>query len=261
MFSHSPFIYLRNIDLGASYTPGDYGTVLSGMYCCSPVVDTASKQINTSIALKQHAWLWSAAIPEDVYNRIDDLPFDGFSQFNSKWFSITYKKCWKQYVHTTTRDPITLQERLGVSLTHTNLIDYRWIVDAPGPNLQLSPWVWPLVHLPVLPSTQQENQIAFDSSVHIYPVPPSTICLATFQATWRRITSDSWALIIISKGYAIEFDTILHTSSFLYTAPSPRTSRWDLLPPQERSYRKITSLRFYPIFLFLLLHSPQEGWK
>lgn len=48
------------------------------------IVDAASKQIPTSIALCRHSWLRSVSIPDDVRNKTEDLPFDGNSLFDGK---------------------------------------------------------------------------------------------------------------------------------------------------------------------------------
>lgn len=42
--------------------------------------DVAAKQIAPSIAVRRHAWLRSATLPEDAHTYIEDLPFDGVGQ-------------------------------------------------------------------------------------------------------------------------------------------------------------------------------------
>ena len=48
------------------------------------MVDTASKQIATSVTLRHYAWLHSASISEDARYRIEDLPFDGVGLYDDK---------------------------------------------------------------------------------------------------------------------------------------------------------------------------------
>ena len=46
--------------------------------------DTASKSLASAIALRRHAWLWSARINDNARARIEDLSFDGVGLFNEK---------------------------------------------------------------------------------------------------------------------------------------------------------------------------------
>lgn len=48
------------------------------------VVDASSKQATTAIALRYHAWLRAATLPDDARLRIEDMPFDGVGLFNVK---------------------------------------------------------------------------------------------------------------------------------------------------------------------------------
>lgn len=174
------------------------------------LTDTASKQVNTSIVLRHHAWLRSATISGDARVQIEDLPFDSLGLFDTKTENILKNL---QKMRKTARSYSSQNSYYHPRQPWCRYYTYQpYIPNADKQRAVTTPATYQPGQQPACQCFRQpirrpdKKHRVFDSHRPLSTfLPPLRTSLSH---NWQNGCHRLWVLIIVSTGYKIEFESL-----------------------------------------------------